>query len=224
MNQTRVASRSRVSPHLGAAVLLALAGLLAGCFSLKPAKTETRYFLLSAVRPAAETGQTNASLAGCVVRLRPVQIADYLNTRSIAVRGGTNQVHFALFDCWAEPLDSGIRRVLAEDLRAEPGIRDVVTEETPPDTQRVYTVYVHVLACEGVNTNRSGSTAFEAVWEVTGSGSQGSASERGVFRSQPTAWKPGDYGELASQTSRALGELSGVLTEAIARLSHKGAG
>ena len=152
-----------------------------------------------------------------MVRLRPVELANYLQTKDMAVRTGTNEITFALFHRWAEPLDAGIRRVLAQDLRAAPAIRNVITDEPAPAGCSVYTLSVHVLTCEGIRTDHMGSAAFAAVWEITGPGFPGAVLDQGVFRARPASWTPGDYGQLASQTSKSLEEFSDMLVGAITR-------
>jgi uncharacterized protein len=208
----------KIRPLWPVAAALALAALTAGCSFLKPAQNETRYYLLTPASPVAARTHTNSSTPGCVVRLRPVEVADYLNTVDMAVRTGPNQIHFALFHCWAEPLDAGIRRVLAEDLTATPLVRQVLTDQPAPPGRPVYTLSIRVLACEGVSsTNHVGSTAFAAAWQIVDSGAPHTILAHGVFRAQPGSWTPGDYAQLAGQLSRAVADFSNVLLDALSQ-------
>jgi uncharacterized lipoprotein YmbA len=218
-----VVSSGRARTHLRLAAAMGLAALAAGCTFLKPAQTETHYYLLTPTSSLAAAGHTNPPTQGCVVRLRPVELADYLQTQDMAERIGTNEITFALFHRWAEPLDAGIRRVLAENLRAAPAIHSVLTDQPAPAGYPVYTISVHVLACEGIRTNQAGSTAFVAVWEITGPGFSGTVLDQGVFQAPPVSWTPGDYGQLASDMSGALGDFSKVLLSSLARLADAGA-
>lgn len=199
-------------PILTAVALLVVAG---GCAFLKPAENETHYYMLTASNSA--DGSANHPETGCVVRLLPVEVANYLQTQNMAVRTGTNEVNFALFHRWAEPLDAGIRRVLAEDLRAAPGIRAVLTDQPAPSQSSVRVISIRVLACEGSRTDHRGSAEFKAVWEITRRGPQPDVVAGGVFRPPPAAWHPGDYSQLARQLSLDLGDFSRVLSNAISR-------
>jgi uncharacterized lipoprotein YmbA len=142
-------------------------------------------------------------------------VADYLRNEEIAVRTTDNEVDFSLFHCWAEPLQAGIRRVLAEDLRAAPGIQAVLTDEPSPTKGPVYNISIRVLACEGVGTNHQGSAVFAATWEIDRTGPEPATLACGVFHSQPASWNPGDYGQLSRQLSRALDDFSRALSKAI---------
>ena len=83
---------------------------LCSCSFLKPAKSTTRYYVLTPVA-AAQTG--SGSLA---VGLGQVKLPPYLFNTSLAVRKGTNEVQYLDSALWAERLDAGFQRVLAANL------------------------------------------------------------------------------------------------------------
>lgn len=186
--------------------------VISGCAFLRPAESESHYYLLTAVHLPGKSVRRGGPT--CVVRLLPVEVADYLKTENIAVRSGTNEIIFALFHRWAEPLEAGVWRALAEDLRAAPGIREVLTDQPAPTHVQVYNVSVRVLACEGEERGHSGAIAFEAAWEISGAGE--ASLVHGIFQAQPAAWHPGDYNQLARGLSQAVADLSRVLSDAIA--------
>ncbi|MCL5097030.1 MAG: PqiC family protein [Candidatus Omnitrophica bacterium] len=207
---TSVASPARLmtSAKWTALCLVLFAG---GCAFLKPAQSETQYYLLSSTSLAAPPGNTNTIPASFEVRLRPIEAADYLQTKDIAVRTGTNEIHFALFHRWAEPIDAGVGRVLAENLQSSTLIRNVLTDRAVPTDRQAYTFYIRVLAFEGNVNGHRGSASFEAAWELAGPSLQVLAN--GVFRAPPTVWNPDRYGQLAHQLSSALGDFSRFLLE-----------
>ena len=91
------------------------AGTLTGCGLLQPHTDPTRLYVLttrSSSFPVRATGEAKPLNVG----LKPVEIAAYLKGKSMVVRKGSNEVHFADFDRWAEPLDQGISRVIRETL------------------------------------------------------------------------------------------------------------
>lgn len=208
----------RILPVLAAVAVLTATS---GCAFLKPAKNESHYYLLTAMRPPGAAVGGSRTGTNLVVRLQPVEVANYLKTKDMAVRTGTNEVAFDLFHRWAEPLDDGVRRVLAEDLRANSDIRAVLTDEPAPAPGPVYNVQVRVLACEGVRTNHGGEVMFKAVWQITRSGPEPTVVAHGVFQSTPAVWHPGDYAELAGQLSRAVDEFSHVLNVALTGYSGR---
>jgi uncharacterized lipoprotein YmbA len=194
---------------------LALASALVGCSVLKPAEDQTRYYLLASASPPAEGPRTNSVSKGIVVRVRPVELAGYLRTKDMVVRTGTNEVSFAMFHRWAAPLDSAIRAALANGLRANPAVQDVLTDEPSPSQGRVYTLSVQVTACEGRISNQHGSVVFRAAWEITTPDPGREILAQGVFRARPMSWEPGDYAALAAELSKAVGDFSAVLTQAL---------
>lgn len=192
-------------------MLAALLVAVNGCISLKPASGEQQYYLLTGSSSNVSRGHTGPAR---VVRLLPVEMPDYLETRNMAVRTGSNEIIFPTFHEWAEPLDMGIRRVLAEDLRASPAIRDVLTDEPPPADAKVYTILIHILSCEGNSANGQSSILFKAEWGISES-EDSTPFARGTFSTQPNRWKPGDYSDLANQMSAAVEDLCRELNRAI---------
>ena len=93
-------------------LLLALTACLGltACSMLKPAKSTTRYYVLT---PIAATQSASGSLA---VGLGQVKLPAYLFNTSLAVRKGTNEVEYLDSAMWAERLDAGFQRVLAANL------------------------------------------------------------------------------------------------------------
>lgn len=192
---------------------------LNGCLSLKPASGTEHYYLLTG-------GSSNLSSPGavpaCAVRLLPIETPDYLKTRDMVVRTGANEMVFATFHQWAEPLDAGVRRVLADDLRTSPAIREVLIDEPPPANTKVYVISIHIVACEGNNTNGQSSILFSARWEISQSDT---TLAHGIFRAEPATWHAGDYDDLAAQLSRAVEDFARLLNKTIcdkAMTSHSG--
>ena len=83
---------------------------LTACSMLKPAKSTTRYYVLT---PVAATPSGSGSLA---VGLGQVKLPAYLFNTSLAVRKGTNEVEYLESALWAERLDASFQRVLAANL------------------------------------------------------------------------------------------------------------
>ncbi len=101
-----MSTRTRLSPTL---LLLALG--LAACVSLKRTP-EARFFYLRAVaEPAAPTGAP-----GSLVAVMPVRLPGHLQRPQLVTEVTPGELRVDEFLRWAEPIDEGTTRVLAENL------------------------------------------------------------------------------------------------------------
>lgn len=140
----------RTVTNASAALALAAMLLAAGCGSTPP----TRHYLLSAEAESA-AGQPVVDRIG----VGPVEVAEYLHQRQLAIGGG-NELQLAEFHRWAEPLDAGIARVLAENLALLTGGTEPVLYPWRRDDQPPVTVRVSVLKLE----RQDGSAELLARW------------------------------------------------------------
>lgn len=195
--------------------LLPLICGLGACALPQPQADLTRYYLLGA------TGATGATGAGraCTVGLREVAVPAYLQPKSFAIRTGPNEIKYLDFTCWGEPLDLGITRVLAEDLRAHPRIARVIQGPFRPNARRNYDVAVRVTACEGTT---AGAVRFAADWQIMAPG--GGKTVAGGSFTAPTdlRWNGRDYGELAARLSEAVADLGRTIAAALPGDSSSG--
>jgi hypothetical protein len=145
------------------------------------------------------------------IGLKPVEIPAYLRTRFMVVRRGTNEIDFADYDRWAEPLDEGIGRVLKEKLGAAGNVAGVTLNSQGGDSLD-YEVALQVLACEGVRAeNGAGSVRFSATWEVRAMGTNDPAIKRGGFNADFAGWDGKDFGQLALRLSAAVADAGKAL-------------
>ena len=116
-----------MTKNLSCLFLIALMALLSACGST-PRST---YYKLTA-DAAAVTGNTGPSIG-----VGPIQTPDYLNNREMVINESAHRLTLRDFDRWAEPLDSGIGRIVAVNLsglletqrvRVFPWRRDAVPE------------------------------------------------------------------------------------------------
>jgi len=106
-------------PYLSrAAWLLFTTGVfaLAGCMSVAD---PTKYYVLSAT-PLREPAPS-ASVSNTAIGVGPVLIPGYLDRVQIVTRGDHDAVEVAMYDRGAEPLESGIAQVLADNLSTRVG-------------------------------------------------------------------------------------------------------
>ena len=129
----------------------------------------------------------------------------------MVVRTGTNQIHFADFDRWAEPLDQGISRVMKETLSSARNVESVALNSHGDETLD-YEVAIRMLACEGVRLGSgSSSIRFALTWEARSVWTNSLVTKRGVFSEDPAAWDGKDYGQLAERLSEAIAGASRAL-------------
>src|SRR4029453_6538501 len=100
--------------------------------------SEARFFALRPVAepPRAETPQTPTAEDGAsIVGVLPVVLPAHLERPQVVTWSGPGEVRVDEFLRWAEPLDSGVLRVLAEDLEtllsSPPGVRAPGPGSTP---------------------------------------------------------------------------------------------
>lgn len=205
-------------PALGPLCVAAAFITLAGC-SLplpKPESDPTRTYVLSA--PALTSAPANPGARAPSVRLRPIELASYLRSRSLVIRRGENEIDFREFARWGEPLEQGITRLLREELLASgaasavqaPGMRS--GDHATPAVE----ISVRVLAAEG---SADGTVLFRAAWEVTGVGENADVIQRGDFRAADLRWSPRQEASLAAGISRGVAALAQQIAAAMPKPS-----
>ena len=183
------------------------AALLGGCSFLRPHDDPTRFYVLT-VPPAATERLVDGEFKELRIGLKPVEVPAYLRTKSMVVRTGTNEIHFAEFDRWAEPLDQGIGRAMKENLSAARNVASLTLNSLGDDSLDC-DVLIRILACEGVRmANGTSSIRFAATWEVRAVGTNSAAAERGGFTEGKVIWDGKSYAQLAERLSDAIASAS----------------
>lgn len=98
-----------------AAVALAMA---TGCVSLQRTP-EPRFFVLRALAPSPTAGPSAVAAPAtseAVLAVVGVRIPDHLERPQLVVWAAPNELRIDEFLRWAEPLDAGVTRTLADDL------------------------------------------------------------------------------------------------------------
>ena len=111
-------------------------GALGACVSLKRTP-EARFFALRPVaeRPQAEAPPTPTSEeSASIVGVLPVLLPGHLARPQFVAWSGPGEVRVDEFLRWAEPLDAGVARVLAEDLETLLASHRVVRAPWPGST------------------------------------------------------------------------------------------
>jgi uncharacterized lipoprotein YmbA len=157
--------REIVRRLLGLAVCLGLAS----CAISDP----TQYFTLAqAPAPTAERTATASTAESGVgqttnvsVGVGPISIPTYLDRRQIVIRTGTDQLELSAFHRWAEPLEDGMARILAEEIAARVPTERVVTFPWRGVAARAiqYQVVVTVVRFDGL---QGGDVTLDTRWRI----------------------------------------------------------
>ena len=199
------------APLLRPLVCAGAALLLAGCSLLpSPKKDPTRFYVLTG--PTATEVNTRLSQGHLKVGVRAVTVAPYLDGKTMIVRRGPNEIDYRDYARWAEPLATGINRMLVARLHLSDRVQRVFPQPFPFDTTRDVDVHVSVLRCEGlVKADGTATISFMCGIELVRAGEQAGAGEvllREVYEAPETPWQEGDYAELARRLSEEVARVA----------------
>ena len=210
----------RLPFRLRAASAAVLALALSGCsFLPKPAPDPTRHYVLTGPAPAAM--KADAKHGSLKVGLRSVQIAPYLDAKSMIVRRGDNEIDYRDYARWAEPLANGVNRMLVSRLHVSDRVGRVFPQPYPFDVTRDVDVSVSVLRCEGrVLPDGRAVASFMCAVEIVRVGDDPGAAGgevvlRKVFEAPETEWQEGDYASLAAILSDGVAKLADTIIAAL---------
>jgi hypothetical protein len=200
---------ARATGFLIASALGLVGALLAGCSILPDSASDpARLYLLVAPTPAAAPRAAAPS-----VQIRPIELASYLRGRPIMVRRGDNEIEFRDFALWGEPLESGVARVIREELYARGAASVVQVAGGRRDNGQLdYALTVKILACEG---RADGEVLFRAVWELNKPGAKAPPIGNGDYRPGDLRWDGKTEASLVEQLSLAAGGLAGEIAGAL---------
>jgi len=157
-------TRRRIEAGIGRAVgLVGASVLLAGCLS--PKEDPTRFYVLS-TSEALQVDDTWDDRPGMRdIGVGPFTMPGYLDRPQFVRRIGPNEVQPVEAARWAETLEEGFERVLAEDLDALlPTVR-VHAHPWRSSTRAQWIISGYVTKFE---TDRSGEAVLDVTWRVLG--------------------------------------------------------
>jgi len=193
--------------------LLAVAALAAGCTGLlQPRPDPTRFWVLRAAAGApgvAAAAATRHRSYG----VGPVGIPDYLKRPGVITRASGARVEPSAIDRWAEPLDKGVPRVLAENLRLLLGTDRIVLypwyASSRPDLQVA-------IGFEQFERGPDGEALLAATWTIRRTG-DGATLRTGETRTRIAPGTPDTEGAVLAQ-GEALAALAREIAAAIEAL------
>jgi uncharacterized lipoprotein YmbA len=99
-----------------ASLMLAAALVASSCNFLEPRPDRSRFFVLASLAELGTTVEPCALPGGARLGLGPVSVPDYLEKPELLVRTSSTELTRSITDRWAEPLETMLPRVLADDL------------------------------------------------------------------------------------------------------------
>ena len=180
-----------------ASLLLALACLFAACGSTP----QSDYYMLTADARGGPIGE------GVSLGVGPVSIPDYLKTRQIVMNRNDHLLQLAEYDRWAEPLDAGVRRVVAVNLAILMDTNRVQTFPWRRDAVPEYAVRIAIIQFAA----QDNEALLVAEWAITLPG-EGISGERGITRlTTPIAGAEPEH--VAGAYSKLLLDFSEVVAD-----------
>jgi hypothetical protein len=197
---------------------------LAGCFGLNRGDPSQSHFVLGlgGSSAAAEGTGPAGEVPGIAVGLRPLKLAEYLESPLMVVRRGPHRIELSEFHRWGETLDQGINRSVAGYMATHGAFRSVAYAPWPARSEQDFVIQLQILRFEGSAPDGLAVTEGEALliasWEIL-RGGDGTMLARGTTEYHGPGWALGDYDGLVGLLETGLSELADDLVEALASLS-----
>jgi len=180
------------------AIVLASFVMLTGCVNLEPAPDPTRHFRLSSLATGTTPAPQKETLA---VVILPVNVPDYLKRSNIVLRKNQEELVFSEFDRWAEPVENGIARVLAENLTSLFNSRFVRTMDQPGKREGELQLQVNVVEFTATPVGEAELIVESKLFAANGKDILWASRTK---LSQPSIADPVDTADSVSALSRAL--------------------
>ena len=179
--------------------------MIAGCANSPP----TKFYMLSSPPDIGEmTGKTDD---GCpTVGVGPIELPQYLTRAQIATSTSENEISYAEFDQWAQPLPGNFSHVITQNLSKLVCAKAIYQFPWIMPEHPDYRVRVQVITMTG---NPGGKAFLDAWWMVSGSKENKVIVSKRSSYSEPVQGQ--DYGALVQAYSKILASLSRDIAKAI---------
>ncbi|MGJ8654479.1 MAG: PqiC family protein [Opitutaceae bacterium] len=167
-----------------------------GCVNLKPKADVVKLYALGPVEVTAPTASNGPS----VFVARPDMPA-FLDGKRLQFRSENGEVEELSRARWAEPLQEGVARALAEYLQQQ-GVHDVSGFYPWPKKRDDLELHVHLFKLGALE---SGEIRMSADWEFR---KAGKVQRSGSFQSQGLTWQVGDPDSFVAGINQALDQLA----------------
>jgi uncharacterized lipoprotein YmbA len=131
-----IANFIRYSSFLALSVM---ALLISGCSSNSKTPLETNYYLLNSQHITNTSSNVDKT-----VLVEVLELPAYLHQPQLVMQLNKHQLHYARFDMWAEPLQSGFTKALIRDLNINDKSIQFVTDEFQLDDKEFNKLSIRV--------------------------------------------------------------------------------
>jgi hypothetical protein len=189
---------------------------LAGCVNLGSGTQQTtKFYVLNSLYSAKGEIEPQTTVDGKVIGIGPVDIPEYVNRPQIITRTSTNELEVAPFARWAEPVETNLSRVVAENLTVLLSTDRVIVYPWKGTVTIDYQVSLEVTRFDGV---LGGPVSMRARWTVLGD--NGAEVLLRKQSSLSTHAEAETYEALVAAQSRLLADLSRQIAQGIQAVSQ----
>ena len=193
------------TPAIKRILVLTAGALLVACVSRG---VEVREYVLTSMA-SSDVGAPPAARE-LEIGVGPVTLPAYLRRNQIVTRVGENELRVSDTHRWAEDLDRGLARVVAENLSVQVPAKQVAAFPWRERNRGDYRVWIDVERFEQVP---DGSVSLEARWALLRASDAAPVDEgRTIIREEKTGSEPVD---TVGAMSRALARLSQQIAASI---------
>jgi len=177
----------------------------------------SRFYALSSVATSGIETEAEMHGHGVAIGVGPIKLPEHLDRPQIVTRSSNNQLQLAEFDRWAGPLQDDFSRILAENLSI---LLSTDRVSLYPWRRSVPIDYQVMVDVSRFDAELGGNTLLIARWTVfRGSDKKVLFMERSRINEASRAQ---GYEAIVAAQSRALGQLSREIADAIKAISRKG--
>lgn len=177
-------------------VLFLLLLALLGCGGSKP----SRYYLLNELKQIESTDLTTKQIK---IGIGPIRFPEYLKRPQMGIFLTENQLSYAEYDRWAEPLDENFIRVLSQNLSEILQTDEVFTYPFIGNPQFEYQLVLDVSKFE---MNNQDQVILSVQWQILQTEDQKSLSIKRKNYSQSV--DPSSYASVAAGMSKTVESFS----------------
>ena len=181
---------------------------LSGCLSIPTSRTPQFYTLSAAGDPASQKLKIASDV---IIGVGPIKIPNYLDRPQIVTRDKNKMLQFAQFDRWGEALDTGLARLIREDLTVMLPQAKLTLYPWNPSIAVKYQVVVEIVQLDSELDQNMDLVVQWTIIDVQNS--KALVIKRSEFH-QPII--PQNYLGLTQMLSTACASLSSQIAEALA--------
>ena len=185
-----------------------------GCFSL-PNSPVPKFYTLHSTDSLGENKKLEIA-AKLIIGIGPVEIPEYQNRPQIVTRDKDGLLTFAQFERWGESLDSGLARLILENLTATFPQADFQIFPCNFSIPLDYQVIVNVVQLE---SQLDKDIFFAAQWTIIDSRTKKMLLTKRSEIREPI--NPHTYSGLAQALTKACTLLSGEIAENLSKLTKQ---